>query len=423
MSLNDPLLENKYNPHDFLALEIKCSDEDYLSPPPRCLGGRATRVLPCEPKLKDGSRALESLVVKISHPEVRRAHEGKTMKGIRNIAAKYDASMTDHLPGLLCYADVRGTDTGRVRSLVGKPGNGYRIMRVVVMKKLAKVTTLDASDFLRAWLDAVTCHAFLWKHGIEHGDPSLYNVMCHPETRRGVLTDFDLSILQWEERIPGCDRTGTVPFMAFELLDDAYWNGDIVRYYHHEMEAFIWCLPFMCLGGFVGGSVRHEVISDWVKATPRECHDKKLGFVKRIRQYSSHVPLSFAACYQLAIRLCRSASKLGDDDEDKEPLPAALSLELWTMFLGSLRTMSWRDPKSPPMLGLEDAFISPLIERLETHRPQFDGLDDSLKSELRQIFFADSQPLALQVKAPKLKDRMNGRQDSRPRSTPPIPPT
>lgn len=157
VSLNDPLLENKYNPHNFLALEIKCLDEDHLSPPPRCLGGRATRVLPCEPKLKDGSRALECLVVKISHPEVRRAHEGKTMKGIRNIAAKYDASMIDHLPGLLCYADVRGTDTGRVRSLVGKPGNGYRIMRVVVMKKLAKVTTLDATDFLRAWLDAVTC--------------------------------------------------------------------------------------------------------------------------------------------------------------------------------------------------------------------------------------------------------------------------
>ncbi|KAF7420817.1 hypothetical protein PC9H_011335 [Pleurotus ostreatus] len=388
VSLNDPLLENKYNPHDFLALEIKCSDEDYLAPPPRCLGGRATRVLPCEPKLKDNSRVLESLVVKISHPEVRRAHEGKTMKGIRNIAAKYDASMTDHLPGLLCYADVRGTDTGRVRSLVGKPGNGYQIMRVVVMKKLAKVTTLDATDFLRAWLDAVTCHAFLWKHGIEHGDPSLYNVMCHPETRRGVLTDFDLSILQWEERVPGCDRTGTVPFMAFELLDDAYWNGDIVRYYHHEMEAFIWCLPFMCLGGFVGDSVRHEVISDWVKATPSQCLGKKAGFVKKIRQYSSHVPLSFAACYQLA-----------------------------------LQTKSWRDPKSSPMLGLEDAFISPLIERLETHRPHFDGLDDSMKSELRQIFLADSQPPALQVKAPELKDRMNGRQDSRPRSTPPIPPT
>ncbi|KAJ8690244.1 hypothetical protein PTI98_011693 [Pleurotus ostreatus] len=93
------------------------------------------------------------------------------------------------------------------------------------------------------------------------------------------------------------------------------------------------------------------------------------------------------------------------------------------MFLGSLKTKSWRDPKSSPMLGLEDAFISPLIERLETHRPHFDGLDDSMKSELRQIFLADSQPPALQVKAPELKDRMNGRQDSRPRSTPPIPPT
>ncbi|KAF4568147.1 hypothetical protein EYR40_010457 [Pleurotus pulmonarius] len=401
VSLKDPLLENKYNPHNFLAIDIQCSDEDYFSPPPRCLGGRATRVLPCEPKLKDDRRALESLVVKLSHPEVRRTHEGKTIKGIRNIATKYDASMTVHLPELLCYADVRGTDTGRIRSLVGKPGNGYQIMRMVVMKKLAKVTTLDATDFLRAWLDAVTCHAFLWKHGIEHGDPSLYNIMCHPETHRGVLTDFDLSILQWEERDPGCDRTGTVPFMAFELLNDRYWRGEIVRYYHHEMEAFIWCLPFMCLGGFVGDSVRHQVIADWVKATPSQCHGEKASFVLKIGEYSSYVPLSFAACYNLAIPLCCAASS------PRVTLHAApppiLSANSWKTFVEALRTMpsgGQASASQTSMSGLDGSFVGSfglLIDRLELHRPQFDGLDDSMKSALRQIFLADSEPPALQV--------------------------
>lgn len=157
VSLDDPVLRDEYNPHNFQGLKIKCSDEDYLSPRPRCLGGRATRVLPCEPKLKDGARSIESLIVKISHPEARRTHEGKTMKGIRNIANKHDASMTGHLPELLYYADVHGTDTGRIRSLVGKSGNGYRIMRILVMKKLEKITSLDAPFFIRAWLDAVTC--------------------------------------------------------------------------------------------------------------------------------------------------------------------------------------------------------------------------------------------------------------------------
>ncbi|KAL4249856.1 hypothetical protein AB1N83_014304 [Pleurotus pulmonarius] len=295
-------------------------------------------------------------------------------------------------------------------------------MRMVVMKKLAKVTTLDATDFLRAWLDAVTCHAFLWKHGIEHGDPSLYNIMCHPETHRGVLTDFDLSILQWEERDPGCDRTGTVPFMAFELLNDRYWRGEIVRYYHHEMEAFIWCLPFMCLGGFVGDSVRHQVIADWVKATPSQCHGEKASFVLKIGEYSSYVPLSFAACYNLAIPLCCAASS------PRVTLHAApppiLSANSWKTFVEALRTMpsgGQASASQTSMSGLDGSFVGSfglLIDRLELHRPQFDGLDDSMKSALRQIFLADSEPPALQVTAPKLKDHVKGRQDSRPSSIP-----
>ncbi|KAG9217952.1 hypothetical protein CCMSSC00406_0010270 [Pleurotus cornucopiae] len=425
VSLDDPLLRDTYNPRNFQGLKIKCSDEDYLSPRPRCLGGRATRVLPCEPKLKDGARLMESLIVKISHPEARRTHEGKTMRGIRNIANKYDASMTDHLPELLYYADVHGTDTGRIRSLIRQPGNGYRIMRILAMKRLEKISSLDAPSFIRAWLDAVTCHAFLWKHGVEHGDPSLYNIMCHPETHRGVLTDFDLSILQWEDRVPGCDRMGTVPFMAFELLKEGYWSGDIIRYYHHELEAFIWCLPFMCLGGFVADSKCHRVIADWVKASPEECRGMKTNFSADALDYSSYVPPSFAACYQLAIQLCYTAndaytkfSRIGEDDEDNdddneehEPSPATRSLGLWTEFLGTLKKKKWQKPKSTSAQMLDAADIASLIKRLESHQPYFDGLDADRRSELQESFIADSEPPALRLQAPKLKDRMKGRQD------------
>ncbi|KAF9487966.1 hypothetical protein BDN71DRAFT_551275 [Pleurotus eryngii] len=422
VSLDDPLFRDKYNPHNFQGLEIKCSDEDYLSPRPRCLGGRATRVLPCEPKLKDGARSIESLIVKISHPEARRTHEGKTMKGIRNIANKYDTSMTGHLPELLYYADVRGTDTGRIRSLVGQPGNGYRIMRILAMKRLEKITSLDAPSFIRAWLDAVTCHAFLWKHGVEHGDPSLYNIMCHPETHRGVLTDFDLSILQWEARVPGCDRMGTVPFMALELLKDGYWSGDIIRYYHHELEAFIWCLPFMCLGGFVTNSERHKVIADWVVASPDECRGKKTNFATDALEYTSYVPSSFAACYRLAISLCwaaqdthnkfsrirtsKSASVSGirnDGSADKPPA-AAQSLEMWTLFLNALKEVPWTGPvpTAPTVLPmLDDAAITSLAVRLEAHRPHFDGLDANRRFELQRLFIVDSEPPALRLHASK----------------------
>ncbi|KAF4565651.1 hypothetical protein EYR40_002280 [Pleurotus pulmonarius] len=400
VSLSDPLLRNKYNPENLVHLEIKSSARDYLSPPPRCLGGRATRVLPCEATLGGGTCLTESLVVKLSHPEARRTHEGATMKGIRTIAMKYDETMTSHLPELLCYADVDGTDTGRIRSLVGKPGNSYRVMRMVVMKKLEKITTLDAPSFLRAWLDAVACHAFLWKHGVEHGDPSLYNIMCHPETHRGVLTDFDLSILQWEERVPSCDWMGTIPFMALELLNDDYWSGDIARYYHHEMEAFVWCLPFMCLGGFAGNSKRHKIITAWVTATPSECHEKKTSFLDTLRKYASHVPPSFATCYQLAMELCWGTQDVRMKVARDLLPPSVQPLHFWTMFLEKLKSTKWRTLESTPSNSipvLDDGLIGPLIERLEKHQPHFGGLDDSTKSQLKMIFLADSEPLSLRA--------------------------
>lgn len=288
-----------------------------------------------------------------------------------------------------------------------------------------------------------TGHAFLWKHGVEHGDPSLYNIMCHPETRRGVLTDFDLSILQWEDRVPGCDRTGTVPFMALELLQEEYWSGDIVRYYHHELEAFIWCLPFMCLGGFVTNSERHKVIADWVVASPEECRGRKGNFIKDAPKYLSDIPPNFIACYRLGIMLCYTAEDAYNkfsrltiskypsvsgirNDASAEKFPAAAqSLELWTLFLNALKEVPWTGPvpTAPTVLPiLDDAAITSLAVRLEAHRPHFDGLDDKMKSELQELFIANTEPPALQVQVPKLKDRMKGRQDPRPCSTPPIPP-
>ncbi|KAJ8457029.1 hypothetical protein ONZ45_g18479 [Pleurotus djamor] len=399
VSLSDPSLENKYNPLDIATLVIGHTQEDYVSSQPRCLGGRATRVLKCEAIMKDGSRSDESVVVKISHAEVHRTHEGKTLNGVRNIATKLDSSMKDHLPEPLCYADVGGTDTGRIRSLMGIPGSGCRIMRMVVMKRLEKITSLDGALFLRAWLDALTCHAFLWKHGVEHGDPSLHNIMCHPVTHRGVLTDFDLSILQWEDRVIGCDPIGTVPFMALALLKDEYWNGGIQRCYHHELEAFIWCLPFVCLGGFVADSERHEVITEWVAADPTQCRRLKLDFAATAAlEHESHVPVSFAACYELAMLLCRVASNFYTsstghpllrkyrnlpDFYNTRPITVAMSLDLWTRFLAVLKDEDW---KKDPILN---TFISPFIERLEKLEPSFDDFDEATRSELKDLFYAN----------------------------------
>ena len=91
----------------------------------------------------------------------------------------------------------------------------------------------------------------LWKIGIAHGDVSLSNMMYYEQDGKkyGVLNDFDLAaIMTVGERTPkkqGFERTGTLPFMAIDLL--RYSNGQISRWFRHDLESCMWCLVWQAL--------------------------------------------------------------------------------------------------------------------------------------------------------------------------------
>ena len=61
-------------------------------------------------------------------------------------------------------------------------------------------------------------HFKLWELGVQHGDPSLANLMVDPATGNGVLNDWDLSRFEDGPMRVGAERTGTIPFMALDLL-------------------------------------------------------------------------------------------------------------------------------------------------------------------------------------------------------------
>ena len=65
----------------------------------------------------------------------------------------------------------------------------------------------------------------------------------------GVLNDFDLAaIMAVGERTPkkqGFERTGTLPFMAIDLL--RFPNGQISRWFRHDLESCMWCLVWQAL--------------------------------------------------------------------------------------------------------------------------------------------------------------------------------
>ena len=83
-------------------------------------------------------------------------------------------------------------------------------------------------------------------NGIHHGDISLKNLMYSISKRGvplGVVNDFDLA--SWVGRsTTNNDRTGTIPFMAIDLLEGGL-DRCIPRLYRHDMESFSWVLAYV----------------------------------------------------------------------------------------------------------------------------------------------------------------------------------
>ena len=95
----------------------------------------------------------------------------------------------------------------------------------------------------------------------------------------GVLNDYDLAS-QKGDPPRGNQRTGTIPFMALDLLRPDGQSGKVEHVYRHDLESFIWVLVWLTLlykdGEKVSGS-----IDDWAKVDANSCYLAKLGFLNR----------------------------------------------------------------------------------------------------------------------------------------------
>jgi hypothetical protein len=92
-------------------------------------------------------------------------------------------------------------------------------------------------------------HRALWEEGVEHGDISIGKLMCDPVTKQGILNNFDLARLrELGEGPSGKENTGSVPFVASDLLNRNPFKGMIPRIYRHDAESsFAQCLIYICI--------------------------------------------------------------------------------------------------------------------------------------------------------------------------------
>ena len=71
----------------------------------------------------------------------------------------------------------------------------------------------------------------------------------------GVLSDFDLASLQGDKS-RNSERTGTLPFMARELLGPKGLSGQIQHEYRHDAESFFW-VAFIDTALYPNGSLKN----------------------------------------------------------------------------------------------------------------------------------------------------------------------
>jgi hypothetical protein len=114
--------------------------------------------------------------------------------------------------------------------------------------------------------------------------------MIEPVTGHGVLNDWDLSRVRTKDGVVehrGGERTGTVPFMALDLLTPEYFMGCKPPLYRHDLEGFIWILPWVFLQ--FDGSKFTTTQLRWGTGNYEVCRQEKLKMLN-LSAFNTYIP-------------------------------------------------------------------------------------------------------------------------------------
>ncbi|KZS99784.1 uncharacterized protein LAESUDRAFT_732882 [Laetiporus sulphureus 93-53] len=223
-------------------------------------------------------------VMKRYWPEVTLTSEAVALERAVEMG-RGDPLIEGHLPTVLASYDLNYS-TGTIREDIQKEGRtvGNAIgdshcMRLLLMRKLLPIDGLPAEEFLRVWVECYRCHFALWMKGLKHTDISLDNMLYDPVTQKGVLNVCNLVYLDDRSQAIGQERTGTVPFMAMDLLSREYFRGEIARLYRHDFESFLWILLYRLLRGFT--TEQNKDLGKWNTGNYKDCFESKSAFLAR----------------------------------------------------------------------------------------------------------------------------------------------
>lgn len=213
--------------------------------------GRATTVWFVSKSVPPGSDQKEIFVIKDSWVNVeRQLLEEEILEGLKDVdcVPKVEKAWTVQRDGRDDSTSLRRPPT--FMSLFKRQCD-HRVRRRLILTPAGRPITHAASplEVVTCLLDLVIAHREMWVRGYLHRDVSINNAMIYEETLpddtvrvRGLLIDFDYAIKvdQLGRTAGPGDRTGTLPFMATELLRTA--NTPVQHTPAHDLESFVYVL-------------------------------------------------------------------------------------------------------------------------------------------------------------------------------------
>jgi len=103
----------------------------------------------------------------------------------------------------------------------------------------------------------------------------------------GVLNDYDLSSLANAQSPQGNERTGTIPFMALDLLTEKGQRGEVQHLYRHDLESFMWVLVWVAWRYKDGQLLPRKIrpLDKWATVDAEQCDQEKKTFLDDFLEY------------------------------------------------------------------------------------------------------------------------------------------
>ncbi len=304
-----------------------------------------------------------------------RLSEGTVVARERAIErAEEEQKSADRMPQVM--DEHQYNEYTRIREMVGLSFKTYHdgaeseVFPVITMERLQPLHTLTGQAFVKGWvqlmrgmlhfcacdlgnlrLTAHIAHYLNWCNGIQHKDISLNNLMYRRKpdnTLCAVLNDWDLSsvVTEGKETCSGFELTGTVPFMAIDLLSEEALAGKIRHLYRHDLESFIWVFLWVVHCCLNGQKLVKPPFEKWSTPDVEACGGAKLRFlfaghlrVKPTASWTSEYPLASASIIYLHVtqqQRWRAPSRF-PHEELKLIEEEDLSVDVWKGFLSVVR--------------------------------------------------------------------------------------